>query len=67
MLLDRRAPVTGGTDRPPPASGLSRRNFLQVGVAAGGGLLLSLSLPALTGSADAADATSFVPNAFIRH
>jgi nicotinamidase-related amidase len=65
MLLDRRAPVTGGTDRQPP-SGLSRRNFLQVGVAAGGGLLVSLTLPALTGSADAADATSFVPNAFIR-
>ena len=66
MLLDRRAPVIRGTDRQPSASGLSRRDFLQVGVAAGGGLLLSLSLPALTGGADAADATSFVPNAFIR-
>ena len=32
----------------------------------GGGLLLSLSLPALTGNADAADATNFAPNAFIR-
>jgi isoquinoline 1-oxidoreductase subunit beta len=66
MVLDRRAPVTGGTDRQPSASGLSRRDFLQVGVAAGGGLLLSLSLPALIGSVDAADASSFVPNAFIR-
>ncbi len=66
MLLDRLAPTTGETDRQPTASGLSRRNFLQVGVAAGGGLLLRLSLPALTGSADAADAASFAPNAFIR-
>ncbi len=29
-------------------------------------MLLSLSLPALTGNADAADATNFAPNAFIR-
>ncbi len=66
MPLDRLAPMIGGTDGQPPASDLSRRNFLQVGLTAGGGLLLSLSLPALTGNADAADATSFAPNAFIR-
>ena len=66
MLFDRLAPMNGGTDGQPPASDLSRRNFLQVGVAAGGGLLLSVSLPALTGNADAASATSFAPNAFIR-
>ncbi|MGB8900400.1 MAG: molybdopterin cofactor-binding domain-containing protein [Methylocella sp.] len=29
-------------------------------------MLLSFGLPALTGNADAADATNFAPNAFIR-
>ncbi len=66
MLLDRLAPMIGGTDGQPLAGDLSRRNFLQVGLTAGGGLLLSLSLPDLTGIAAAADATSFAPNAFIR-
>jgi isoquinoline 1-oxidoreductase beta subunit len=46
--------------------GLSRRGFLQVGVAAGGGLLLSLNLPFANAVAEAHDTDGFVPNAFIR-
>src|SRR5262249_24063893 len=40
------------------------RRFLQVGAAAGGGLMLGLSLP--FGEAEAAEAEGFAPNAFIR-
>jgi len=51
-------------DRSPSANGLSRRGFLQAGAAAGGGLMLSLSLPFASGEAQAAE--GFAPNAFIR-
>ena len=43
---------------------LSRRGFLAVGAAVGGGLVLSLSLP--LGRSEAADSEGFTPNAFIR-
>src|ERR1041384_6854199 len=43
---------------------LSRRGFLAGAAAAGGGLVLSLSLP--IGGSDAATAGDFAPNAFIR-
>src|SRR6266481_8974548 len=42
----------------------TRRWLLQAGVAAGGGLMLSL--PFANGEAAAADADAFTPNAFIR-
>ena len=45
---------------------LTRRGFVQAGVAAGGGLMLSLSLPFANSEAAVGDADGFAPNAFIR-
>jgi isoquinoline 1-oxidoreductase beta subunit len=63
MILDHPTSVAG-SGRSPSANGFSRRTFLQTGVAAGGGLMLSLRLPFATDEAEAAD--GFTPNAFIR-
>ena len=52
--------------RSPSANGFSRRAFLQVGAAAGGGLMLSLRLPLAHDAAEAAEADGFAPNAFVR-
>jgi isoquinoline 1-oxidoreductase beta subunit len=66
MILDHFTSRAAGPDRSPSTNGLSRRRFLQAGVAAGGGLLLGLSLPCANGEAEAADAEGFSPNAFVR-
>jgi isoquinoline 1-oxidoreductase subunit beta len=64
MVIDHHASRTTRLGEVPSANVLSRRGFLRAGAAAGGGLMLSLSLPFGNREANAADA--FVPNAFIR-
>jgi isoquinoline 1-oxidoreductase subunit beta len=66
MIRNYIAPPRRDLDQSGCANGLSRRRLLQAGAAAGGGLMLSLSLPLpeLHGAAAAAD--EFAPNAFIR-
>jgi isoquinoline 1-oxidoreductase beta subunit len=66
MILDRIAFRGTDSGHSPTANGLSRRTFLQAGAAAGGGLLLSLSLRSAGDEAKAANSAGFAPNAFIR-
>jgi len=67
MILDRiDSPAAHPGRLSALANSISRRRFLQVGAAAGGGLMLSLSLPFANGEAEAAGADGFAPNAFIR-
>src|SRR5215469_13204546 len=66
MILDHLTSRAAGPDQSPSANDLSRRTFLQAGAAAGGGLMLSLSLPFANGDAEAAGTDGFTPNAFIR-
>jgi isoquinoline 1-oxidoreductase beta subunit len=66
MIVDHANSESAGSDRSPLAKGTSRRRFVQAGVAAGGGLMLSLSLSFANDNADAADTDGFAPNAFIR-
>ena len=63
MIIDH---FTSQHGQAPSENGLSRRGFLRVGAAAGGGLMLSLSLPFATGQAEPRGTDKFVPNAFIR-
>jgi isoquinoline 1-oxidoreductase beta subunit len=53
------------SDKPGPNK-LSRRTLLQAGTAAGGSLLLSLTLPYANDDAEAAGVNVFAPNAFVR-
>jgi isoquinoline 1-oxidoreductase beta subunit len=64
MILDRLTSRAAGAHQQSTANSLSRRWFLHAGAAAGGGLMLSLSLPFANGAAEVAD--NFAPNAFIR-
>ena len=66
MIHDRVAYRQADPDQSGAISGLSRRKFMQVGAAAAGGLMLSLSLPFANGEAGAAGEVGFAPNAFIR-
>jgi isoquinoline 1-oxidoreductase subunit beta len=66
MTTDHQASRVSSRADGPTASALSRRNFLRTGAAAGGGLMLSLSLPFTTGEAEAAVGEAFKPNAFVR-
>jgi isoquinoline 1-oxidoreductase beta subunit len=61
-LTDAVAPAPDRTHFP----SLSRRKFIQVGAAAGGGLMVSLSLSFANGGTRAAGEDGFAPNAFIR-
>jgi isoquinoline 1-oxidoreductase subunit beta len=64
MIIDHPASGASGRDERPAANALSRRSFLRAGAAAGGGLMLSLSLPLAAGAAAVSE--TFTPNAFVR-
>jgi isoquinoline 1-oxidoreductase subunit beta len=66
MILNHLTSPAADPGRSPSASGLSRRRFLKVGAAAGGGLVLSLNVPFARAEAEVAEAERFAPNAFIR-
>jgi len=65
-MINHLASQAVGLDPSPSPNDLSRRKFLQAGAAAGGGLMLSLSLPFADGNVEAASADAFTPNAFVR-
>ena len=69
MNLEQLLHTAIGGDESASKGGMSRRTFLKASAAAGGGLLLSFSLPVLMRNAEATGtlaANTFAPNAFIR-
>lgn len=64
MIMDCLNGLTG-PDETASADSLTRHGFLKIGAAAGGGLLLGLTLPIMNDAAEAAT-VGFSPNAFIR-
>jgi len=65
MILDRIGLQIGSPNQTGPRD-VSRRRFLEAGIAAGGGLMLSLKLPLVRAEAEAAETGEFAPNAFVR-
>src|SRR5882672_7061118 len=66
MFPDHVTSQTSDSIQSPSVQSFSRRRFLQSGAVAGGGLLLSLSLPLQGCKPETVDAKDFAPNAFIR-
>jgi isoquinoline 1-oxidoreductase beta subunit len=66
MSLDHQPSRPTVPEQSGSSSAFSRRDFFRVGAAAGGGLMVSLSLPHGRCEAEAAGAIAFAPNAFIR-
>ena len=66
MSLDYIASRRSNAEQSGSANKVSRRSLLQAGAAAGGGLILSLTLPFADTEAETASVNAFAPNAFIR-
>jgi isoquinoline 1-oxidoreductase subunit beta len=66
MIFDHLRTRCDGAKQFESAHSVSRRTFIRAGAAAGGGLILSLTLPVAGSEAEATNAETFAPNAFIR-